>query len=59
MNDLVKNVLIASAIIGGIRLYGKVKYIQGIVDANKATNAGFDEQVKQKRTSYYYTEEGH
>ena len=35
MNELIKNVIITSAVIGGIKLYGQVKYIQGIFDANK------------------------
>lgn len=32
MNKLIKNVIITSAVIGSIKLYGKVKYIQGIID---------------------------
>lgn len=58
MNELVKNVMITSAIIGGIRLYGKVKYIQGVVDTNKALANEFEKREKRKRTSYFTTDEG-
>lgn len=57
MNELIKNVLITSAVIGGIKLYGKVKYIQGIVDTNRILNEEFEKRAKQKRT-YYYPGEG-
>lgn len=57
MNKLIKNVVITSAVIGGIKLYGKVKYIQGIVDANKILNEEFEKRANKRRT-YYYSGEG-
>ena len=57
MNEIVKNVLITSVVIGGIKLYGKVKYIQGIVDANKILNEEFEKRENKRRT-YYYSGEG-
>ena len=47
MNELIKNVIITSAVIGGIKLYGKVKYIQGIVDANKILNEEFEKRANR------------
>lgn len=57
MNELIKNVVITSAVIGGIKLYGKVKYIQGIADANKILNEEFEKRANKRRT-YYYSGEG-
>ena len=57
MNEIVKNVLITSVVIGSIKLYGKVKYIQGIVDANKILNEEFEKRANRRRTTYY-SEEG-
>ena len=57
MNEIVKNVLITSVVIGSIKLYGKVKDIQGIVDANKILNEEFEKRANRRRTTYY-SEEG-
>lgn len=56
MNELIKNVIITSAVIGGIKLYGKVKYIQGIFDANKILNEEFEKRANRRRTTYYSDE---
>ena len=56
MNELIKNVVITSAVIGGIKLYGQVKYIQGIFDANKILNEEFEKRANRRRTTYYSDE---
>lgn len=57
MEKILKDVIIAATVLGGIKVYGELKRIQGIVEATRIINEEHVKILKQRKKHFNYYNE--